>query len=338
MTGAGKGEGGPSERTGRAQPVPPAVKGSTRCRGGQLPLPGLNRVMAGDAGRFAHPAEAEFSRLLSFYGIRWVYEPTAFAIEWTADGRPTAFFTPDFYLPAQGTYVELTTMRQALVSRKNRKVRRLRELYPNVRVKLLYKRDIARLLAAYAGNPSTPAEAATEVLFTEAEIATRLASLAERMAEDWLAAVLPHGRPLLLATGSGAERTAADLAAALERLGCPVETDRIDVVRYSGRNGAARARVRRPPARPLAGRPVLVVADVVSTGMSLRCLEQWLRRHGCQGWRVCALLDRPAARLVEVTPDWVAFQAPPDLLVGHGLALRRRFSALPHIARLEITA
>ncbi len=54
-------------------------------------------------------------------------------------------FTPDFYLPEQDLYVEVTVMKQALVTRKNRKLRKLRERYPDIRIKLFYRRDIERL-------------------------------------------------------------------------------------------------------------------------------------------------------------------------------------------------
>jgi hypoxanthine phosphoribosyltransferase len=94
--------------------------------------------------RFANEAERECARLLDFYGVSWQYEPRTFALEET-DGRVTEAFTPDFYLPEQDLYVEVTVMRQALVTRKNRKLRKLRERYPDVRIKLFYRRDIERL-------------------------------------------------------------------------------------------------------------------------------------------------------------------------------------------------
>src|SRR4051794_21058893 len=91
----------------------------------------------GGAG-FSHPAEAEFARLLDFYGIEWQYEPRAFPLEWQ-DGRIVRMFRPDFYLPEYDLYIEITVMKQALVRRKNRKLRKLRELYPDVQIKLLYR-------------------------------------------------------------------------------------------------------------------------------------------------------------------------------------------------------
>jgi hypothetical protein len=95
--------------------------------------------------RFANDAERECARLLDFYGVPWEYEPRTFALEEAEDGRVTVAFTPDFYLPEQDLYVEVTVMKQALVTRKNRKLRKLRERYPDVRIKLFYRRDIERL-------------------------------------------------------------------------------------------------------------------------------------------------------------------------------------------------
>jgi len=106
-------------------------------------------VARGAAARFAHPAEAEFARLLDFYGVRWEYEPRVFVLEQEAEGRPTRCFAPDFYLPDQDLYIELTTLSARLTYRKTRKVRRLQELYPEVRIKLFDRRDLRSLLLKY---------------------------------------------------------------------------------------------------------------------------------------------------------------------------------------------
>jgi hypothetical protein len=98
---------------------------------------------------FAHNSERQFARLLDFYRVDWEYEPTAFPIEWDAAGNPVQYFRPDFHLPGFDLYIEITTLNQRLVTRKNRKVRRLRELYPQVRIKVLYQRDYLSLLAKY---------------------------------------------------------------------------------------------------------------------------------------------------------------------------------------------
>ncbi|HXK61594.1 MAG TPA: hypothetical protein PLP42_17045 [Acidobacteriota bacterium] len=96
--------------------------------------------------KFAHESEREFARFLDFYDIEWRYEPTTFPLERDSKGRVTLSFTPDFYLPQFDLYVELTTMKQSLVTKKNRKLRLLRQLYPEVKVKIFYGRDYRRLL------------------------------------------------------------------------------------------------------------------------------------------------------------------------------------------------
>jgi len=99
--------------------------------------------------RFAHNSERQFARLLDFYGIEWQYEPTTFVLERDKAGNPVQAFAPDFYLPAYDQYIEITTLNQKLVTKKNRKVRRLREKYPEVRCKIFYQRDYLSLLVKY---------------------------------------------------------------------------------------------------------------------------------------------------------------------------------------------
>jgi hypothetical protein len=106
-----------------------------------------------DTITFAHNSERQFARLLDFYRVEWEYEPTAFPIEWDAAGHAVQHFRPDFYLPRFDLYIEITTLNQRLVTKKNRKVRRLRELYPDVHIKVLYQRDYLSLLVKYGLEP-----------------------------------------------------------------------------------------------------------------------------------------------------------------------------------------
>ena len=99
--------------------------------------------------RFANRIELECAKILDFYGVPWEYEPHSFVLECDDSGHVTSAFTPDFYLPEQELYVEVTIMKQSLVTRKNRKLRQLRELYPDVKVKLFYRRDFERLALRY---------------------------------------------------------------------------------------------------------------------------------------------------------------------------------------------
>jgi hypothetical protein len=102
-----------------------------------------------DDVRFAHPSERQFARLLDFYGLTWDYEPTSFDLEWDREGNVLQRFTPDFYLPEFDLYIEITTLNQRLVTKKNRKVRRLRERYPEIRCKIFYQRDYLSLVTKY---------------------------------------------------------------------------------------------------------------------------------------------------------------------------------------------
>jgi hypothetical protein len=98
---------------------------------------------------FAHASEAEMARILDFYQVRWEYEPHTFPIVWNLEGNVVESFAPDFWLPDLDLYLEMTTLRQKLVRKKNRKLRRVLELYPDLRVKLFYARDFRALMLKF---------------------------------------------------------------------------------------------------------------------------------------------------------------------------------------------
>ena len=106
-------------------------------------------VRDGPLPAFAHASEAEMARILDFYRIRWQYEPHTFPILWNLDGVVVESFSPDFWLPDLDLYLEMTTLRQKLVRKKNRKLRRIHELYPDIRVKLFYARDFRALMLKF---------------------------------------------------------------------------------------------------------------------------------------------------------------------------------------------
>ncbi len=171
-------------------------------------LPPLRWLLQPNDDRFAHPAEIELARLLTFYGLRWAYEPTTFAVRWGRDGRPVEFVTPDFYLPEHDLYLELTTMRQRLVTRKNRKFRLLRETYPNVRVRLLYLRDFKRLRDVYGPSDVEREARISAILYAEQDVEMRIAQLAHQLIEAWDGKMASERgqRPLLVGVGSGSDR------------------------------------------------------------------------------------------------------------------------------------
>jgi len=123
-----------------------AVPASRPDGGEQAPLPH-------DRELFAHNSERQFAKLLDFYGIVWEYEPRTFVLESDNAGKPAQAFTPDFYLPAYDLFIEITTMNQKLVTKKNRKARRLREVFPEVNIKVFYQRDYLNLLVKYGLEP-----------------------------------------------------------------------------------------------------------------------------------------------------------------------------------------
>ena len=111
-----------------------------------MEIPDFQAYCGDEPPQFQNEAELECAKILDYYGVPWDYEPRTFVLEQDADGRVTEAFTPDFYLPEQDLYLEVTVMKQSLVTRKNRK---LRKRYPDLNVKLFYKRDIERLAQRY---------------------------------------------------------------------------------------------------------------------------------------------------------------------------------------------
>lgn len=117
-----------------------------------------------DHPEFAHPIEGEFARILDYYGIPWEYEPRTFELDWDEEGNVAEAFSPDFYLPDQDLYVELTTIRPKLVTFKNRKIRRMNELYPEINVQLWKRSDLRNLMLKFGLD-----DQAERIMGTEAQ-------------------------------------------------------------------------------------------------------------------------------------------------------------------------
>ncbi len=273
---------------------------------------------------FAHPAEAEFARILDFYGIQWQYEPRSFPLRWEG-GQIVEAFTPDFYLPEFNLYVELTTLRGGLNTEKNRKVRLLRQMYPEVRVKLLKKRDVFRLLAKYGYGPLGPDDMpeVDRVLISPGRLQQRVAELAAEIERDYA------GQPLVLV---GVLRGVICFMADLMRL-LHLHTD-IDFLAISsyGAGDEKGVRIVKDLEEDVRGRHVLLVEDIVDTGMTLNRVLDHLEGKGPASLRVCALLDKRARRLIDVPLHYVGFEIPDEFVVGYGLDFRQRYRNLPFIA------
>lgn len=279
---------------------------------------------------FAHPSEQEFARFLDYYRIRWVYEPVSFPISWEG-ARVAEMFTPDFYLPEHDLYIELTTMKQSLVTPKNRKLRLLRELYPELNVRLLYRKDYSQLLAK-AGYSALEVqhlrqEDIGEILISPVELETRIRAMGRKISRDY------RGQTLVLAgVLKGITFFLADLA---RQIKVPFVIDYLDLQRYSGAQPRERVRIVRDLDYPIEGRHVLLVEDIVNTGFTLDYVLGELRQRNPASLEVVTLLDRPLRRLVKVPIRYSGFQIANDYVVGYGLDYRELYRNLPFICTLR---
>lgn len=298
-----------------------------------------------DEHDFAHPAEQDLARILSFYRIRWIYEPTTFHLEFREDGRPAEQITPDFYLPDHDLYIELTTMRQRLVTRKNRKIRRLRESFPSVHIKLLYRRDYDRLIGSYPAPDHIVEPIVGAPIFDAQEIRSRVEALAAEVSTSSAGLIgiesdeRPRREPAeplhLIGVGAGSRRFLAELNRELGRRECRVSSDQLILSRYGADEGNDRVRAGSALKTPVAGRDIVLVTDIVSSGLSLVSVTEWLRGKGARSVRICALLDREDARIIDIPLDFVGFKAPDETLVGYGLSSYPEFAGLPSIAAIH---
>ncbi len=285
--------------------------------------------------QFVHASEQEFARFLDYYRIRWQYEPVAFPIGWDADGKVTEMFAPDFYLPEHDLYVELTTMKQSLVTPKNRKLRLVRELYPDTNVKLLYRKDYQQLLAQ-AGYGALEIQHLRkqdieQILISPVELETRVRALARRISRDYRSS----GGVVLVGVLKGITFFLADLA---RQMTIPIAIDYLSLARRSGADVRERVGIVRDLDYPIEGRHVVLVEDIVNTGLTLDFVIGSLRGRRPASVEVVTLLDRPARRLVDVPIRYVGFQIPTDYVVGYGLDYREMYRNLPFICVLRQSA
>lgn len=246
--------------------------------------------------RFAHPSEELLARLLSFYGVAWEYEPHTFVLR-EEQGRLREAFTPDFYLPELDRYLEITTLRQPLVTDKNRKLRLFHLRYPDRRARILYRRDYYRLCARFGVEgiaEEVPAPAAPE----PAAVERRLDRLAVEVSRDYA------GRGLLLVgVDEGALPLLGRLAA---RLSIPASLDAIALTRFGG--GDVRASPASDLSQPVADRQVLLLSERLETGLTAHFFRRLLAARGSGPIALCTLIDRPGLRLLEVEPRYVGFE------------------------------
>jgi len=276
---------------------------------------------------FAHNAEYEFARILDFYGIEWQYEPRSFPLRWER-GHVTEAFTPDFYLTDLELFVELTTLKSGLTAEKNRKMRELQELYPDTRIIMLKKRDYLRLLAKYGYGAISPDQVPDidRVLVPTTKLQARVAELGEQISKDYAGK-----EPVLVGVLRGVMCFIADL---MRQISLPTSVDFMAVSSYDGSTATA-VRILKDLDLTIKGRDVILVEDIVDTGMTVRHVLEYLRTKRPASLKVCTLLNKPARRLVDIPIDYTGFEIADEFVVGYGLDFQQRFRNLPFIGTLK---
>lgn len=276
---------------------------------------------------FSHPSEEEFARLLDFYQVEWLYEPRSFPLAYDHN-RITEMFTPDFYLPEIDLYIELTTTKQSLITEKNRKVRHLKELYPDINIRLLNKGDYLKLLAKFGFIPPVENKMAgvQRYLFNKTQIQRRVKSLAKEISADY------NGLDLvLIGILKGMICFMSDL---MQNISIPLEIDLMAISNPSTTENTS-VKITKDLDIDIKGKHVLMVEDIVDTGMTLNFILNYLSAKEPATLKVCTLLDKRIRRLIDVRLDYVGFEIPDEFVVGYGLDVGGKYRNLPFIATLE---
>jgi hypoxanthine phosphoribosyltransferase len=275
---------------------------------------------------FMHPSEREFANLLDYYQIAFLYEPRSFPLRWDGN-RVIEMHTPDFYLPEYDQYFELTTMKQSLVTQKNRKLRHVQELYPEINIQLLYRRDLMRLMGKYGFGPLSGIAIAEsdQVLFSEAQIQQRVRELGQQIAQDYAGQ-----EPVLIGVLRGVVVFMADL---MRNIDLPMQIEFMEISHY-GEEREQAIEVLRDVSTDIQGRSVIVIEDIVDTGLTLRYLLEHLKAKNPSSVKVCCLLDKSVRRMARVPLDYVGFDIPDEFVIGYGLDYGGRYRNLSHIGIL----
>ena len=276
---------------------------------------------------FMHPSEREFAHLLDYYNIPYLYEPRSFPLRWDGD-RVVEKFTPDFYLPEYDQYFELTTMKQSLVTQKNRKLRHVREVYPDINVQLLYRRDLMRLMGKYGFGPlaDVSVEGTERVLYSEEQVRERVQELGRQLAQDYAGT-----EPLLIGVLRGVVVFMADL---MREMDLPVQIEFMEISHY-GEEREEAIEIIRDVGTQIQGRHVIVVEDIVDTGLTLRYLLEHLKAKKPASLKVCAMLDKSVRRMANIPIDYVGFEIPDEFVIGYGLDYGGRYRNLKYIGVLQ---
>jgi hypoxanthine phosphoribosyltransferase len=237
-------------------------------------------------------------------------------------------FTPDFYLPELDLYIELTTLKQSLITEKNRKLRLVKELYSDVNIKLLNKSDYLKLLAKYGYGPlgATKVEGINRVLFSHTQIQRHVRSIAKQISRDYTGK-----RLVLVGVLKGVLCFMSDL---MQHISLPLTVE-LMAISYYGSDAEPAVKITKDLDTSITDKHVLMVEDIVDTGMTLNYVLNHLSAHNPSSLHVCTLLDKRVRRIIDVPLDYIGFEIPDEFVVGYGLDYRGEYRNLPFIGALN---
>jgi hypoxanthine phosphoribosyltransferase len=166
-----------------------------------------------------------------------------------------------------------------------------------------------------------------EILLDSETVASRVAELGAQIASDYA------GRdPVLVSVLKGALVFLADLMRAMD---LPSSIDLMEVSSYAGTETSGQVRILKDLSKPIEGRDVIVVEDIIDTGLTLNYLLGYLADRQPASIKICCLLDKPARRLAEISIDYRGFTIPDRFVIGYGLDYEERYRNLPYIGVLK---
>jgi len=168
----------------------------------------------------------------------------------------------------------------------------------------------------------------SHVLISEEQLSQKVRELGERISADY------KGKPLLLVSVlKGSIVFMADLMRAIS---IPVQVDFMSVSSYgNGVKTSGVVKILKDLDNPIQGLDVLVVEDILDSGMTLGYLREILLKRNCSSIRIVTLLDKPERRQVDIFPDYCGFQVPDDFVVGYGLDYNEQYRNLPYVGVLK---
>ncbi len=167
-----------------------------------------------------------------------------------------------------------------------------------------------------------------KILFSEEEIAERLSVLAEKIDKDYFGK-----RPLMVCVLKGSVLFFTDL---IREITLPVEIDFMSISSYgAGATTSGEVKVLKDLDNRLDGRDVIIVEDIVDSGFTLNYMTKLLSSRNPASIKVCALLDKPSRRKVDIKADYIGFEVGNEFVIGYGLDYAQKYRNLPYIGILK---